>query len=198
MTRRAGSCLNNPEPRPKDFCVASDYASGDSSCTVVRATVLHATFAGNPRDKDARDDAARGWRPGRDVGGGVRGRDPAARFWSSRGAGAGMALTKLDYYTRRKRNDDPDRITTCDDPLMRARIAGTTSISDLGAALGRRRVGEGQSAAVRKGKQSVNEPLRPVAGSVGSRQGAAQPPITVGAFAREVRGGPRQESRRRR
>ena len=47
------------------------------------------------------------------------------------GAGAGMALAKLDYYTRWKRNDDPALITTFDDPLMRARIAGTTSISDL-------------------------------------------------------------------
>ena len=55
----------------------------------------------------------------------------ASRYKPYVGAGAGMALTKLDYYTRWKRNDDPDRITTFDDPFMRARIAGTTSISDL-------------------------------------------------------------------
>jgi len=55
----------------------------------------------------------------------------ASRYAPYVGAGVGMALTRLDYYTRWKRNDDPDRITTFDDPLMRARIAGTTSISDL-------------------------------------------------------------------
>jgi len=54
----------------------------------------------------------------------------ASRYTPYVGAGAGMALTKLDYYTRWKRNDDPDRIATFDDPLMKARIAGTTSISD--------------------------------------------------------------------
>ncbi|MYF29532.1 MAG: hypothetical protein F4169_11885 [Gammaproteobacteria bacterium] len=47
------------------------------------------------------------------------------------GAGAGAALAKLDYYARWKRKDDPDRIATFEDPLMRARIAGTTSNSDL-------------------------------------------------------------------
>ena len=55
----------------------------------------------------------------------------ASRYTPYVGAGAGVALVRLDYYTRWKRNDDPDRITTFDDPLMRARIAGTTSISDL-------------------------------------------------------------------
>lgn len=54
----------------------------------------------------------------------------ASRYTPYAGAGAGMALTKLDYYTRWKRNDDPERIATFDDPLMKARIAGTTSISD--------------------------------------------------------------------
>ena len=54
-----------------------------------------------------------------------------SRYTSYIGAGAGIALVKLDYYTRWKRNDDPDRIATFEDPLMRARIAGTTSISDL-------------------------------------------------------------------
>lgn len=54
-----------------------------------------------------------------------------SRYTPYAGAGAGMALAKLDYYTRWKRNDDPPRIATFDDPLMKARIAGTTSISDL-------------------------------------------------------------------
>lgn len=44
------------------------------------------------------------------------------------GAGAGGAFATLDYFSRWKRNDDPDRIATFEDPLLRARLAGTTSI----------------------------------------------------------------------
>ena len=44
------------------------------------------------------------------------------------GLGAGGARTTLDYFSRWKRNDDPDLITTFEDPLLRARLAGTTSI----------------------------------------------------------------------
>ena len=44
------------------------------------------------------------------------------------GIGAGGARASLDYFSRWKRNDDPDRITTFEDPLLRARLAGTTSI----------------------------------------------------------------------
>ncbi len=44
------------------------------------------------------------------------------------GIGAGGALATLDYFSRWKRNDDPELITTFEDPLLRARLAGTTSI----------------------------------------------------------------------
>lgn len=44
------------------------------------------------------------------------------------GVGAGMTAVSVDYFNRWKRNDDPSRIDTFDDPAMKARIAGTTSI----------------------------------------------------------------------
>lgn len=44
------------------------------------------------------------------------------------GVGVGLARTSLDYYGRFKRNDDPDAITTFEDPLRKARIAGTTTV----------------------------------------------------------------------
>ena len=44
------------------------------------------------------------------------------------GIGAGVARTSLDYYGRFKRNDDPDAISTFEDPLRKARLAGTTTV----------------------------------------------------------------------
>lgn len=44
------------------------------------------------------------------------------------GAGAGLAAVSVDYLNRWKRNDNPDRIATFDDPAMKARIAGTTTL----------------------------------------------------------------------
>ena len=44
------------------------------------------------------------------------------------GVGAGIARTSLDYYGRFKRNDDPDAISTFEDPLRKARLAGTTTV----------------------------------------------------------------------
>lgn len=45
------------------------------------------------------------------------------------GLGAGLAAISVDYFNRWKRNDDPNLIATFDDPAMKARIAGTTSIA---------------------------------------------------------------------
>ena len=44
------------------------------------------------------------------------------------GVGVGMASTSLDYYGRFKRNDDPAAISTFEDPVRKARLAGTTTI----------------------------------------------------------------------
>lgn len=44
------------------------------------------------------------------------------------GVGLGLTSTSLDYYGRFKRNDDPDAISTFEDPLRKARLAGTTTI----------------------------------------------------------------------
>ncbi len=44
------------------------------------------------------------------------------------GLGVGVARTSLDYHGRFKRNDDPDAISTFEDPLLKARLAGTTTI----------------------------------------------------------------------
>ena len=46
------------------------------------------------------------------------------------GAGVGVERTTLDYGSVWKRNDDPERITTFVDPLLRAKLAGTTTIGD--------------------------------------------------------------------
>ncbi len=45
------------------------------------------------------------------------------------GLGAGLAAVSVDYFNRWKRNHDPNLIATFDDPAMKARIAGTTSIA---------------------------------------------------------------------
>ncbi len=44
------------------------------------------------------------------------------------GAGVGAERASLDYGTVWKRNDDPNRIATFVDPLLRAKLAGTTTI----------------------------------------------------------------------
>ena len=41
-----------------------------------------------------------------------------------------MERTTLDYGSVWKRNDDPERITTFVDPVLRAKLAGTTTIGD--------------------------------------------------------------------
>ena len=46
------------------------------------------------------------------------------------GVGAGVGRISLDYGTVWKRNDDPARIATFTDPLLRAKIAGTTTIGE--------------------------------------------------------------------
>ena len=46
------------------------------------------------------------------------------------GAGVGVGETSLYYFSHWKRNDDPSRITTFQDPLLRAKLAGTTTIGE--------------------------------------------------------------------
>ena len=53
---------------------------------------------------------------------------PNSRITPYVGVGAGVARVSLDYFSRWKRNDDPDQITTFRDPVLKARIAGTTTI----------------------------------------------------------------------
>ena len=56
---------------------------------------------------------------------------PASAAWTPYvGAGFGVERASLDYMSVWKRNDDPERISTFVDPLLRARIAGTTTIGD--------------------------------------------------------------------
>ena len=56
---------------------------------------------------------------------------PASASWTSYvGAGFGVERASLDYVSVWKRNDDPERVSTFVDPLLRARIAGTTTIGD--------------------------------------------------------------------
>ncbi len=56
---------------------------------------------------------------------------PASASWTPYvGAGFGVERASLDYVSVWKRNDDPERISTFADPLLRARIAGTTTIGD--------------------------------------------------------------------
>ena len=44
------------------------------------------------------------------------------------GVGVGLSSTRLDYYGRFKRNDDPAGITTFEHPERKARLAGTTTV----------------------------------------------------------------------
>ena len=44
------------------------------------------------------------------------------------GVGVGAMSASLDYFVRWKRNDDPAYITTFRDPLLNAKVAGTTTI----------------------------------------------------------------------
>ena len=46
------------------------------------------------------------------------------------GAGIGMERATLDYFSLWKRNHDPERIATFVDPLLRAALAGTTSVAE--------------------------------------------------------------------
>ena len=48
------------------------------------------------------------------------------------GVGAGVQRMAIDYFSLWKRNDDPARIATFEDPALRAKLAGTTT---LGAAV---------------------------------------------------------------
>ena len=48
------------------------------------------------------------------------------------GVGAGVQRMAIDYFSLWKRNDDPNRIATFEDPALRAKLAGTTT---LGAAV---------------------------------------------------------------
>ncbi len=54
----------------------------------------------------------------------------ASSFTPYVGVGIGLERASLDYSSRWKRNDDPSRIMTFDDPAMKAKIAGTTTIGD--------------------------------------------------------------------
>ena len=57
-------------------------------------------------------------------------RPQSARWTPYVGAGFGVERATLDYSSVWKRNDDPERITTFADPLLRAKLAGTTTIGD--------------------------------------------------------------------
>ena len=53
---------------------------------------------------------------------------PGSEYSPYLGLGAGIVAVSMDYFNRWKRNDDPALISTFNDPTMKARIAGTTSI----------------------------------------------------------------------
>ena len=53
-----------------------------------------------------------------------------SRYTPYAGVGAGVAFVSMDYFMRWKRNDQPSRIDTFENLMMKAQIAGTTSISD--------------------------------------------------------------------
>ena len=54
---------------------------------------------------------------------------PVGRRWEGFfGGGLGASRATVDYATIWRRHHDPERITTFTDPLMRARLAGTTTI----------------------------------------------------------------------
>ncbi len=48
------------------------------------------------------------------------------------GAGAGVSRVAVDYFSLWKRNDDPVRIRTFADPVLRAKLAGTTTLGSAG------------------------------------------------------------------
>ena len=54
---------------------------------------------------------------------------PGSDYTPYLGLGTGIAAVSVDYFNRWKRNDDPDLIATFDDPAMKARIAGTTTVA---------------------------------------------------------------------
>ncbi len=53
----------------------------------------------------------------------------SSRFTSYLGIGAGLSRVSLDYFSRWKRNDDPDAITTFVDPALRQKVAGVTTLA---------------------------------------------------------------------
>ena len=54
----------------------------------------------------------------------------ASSFTPYVGVGVGLERAALDYASTWKRNDDPSRIMTFDDPALKAKLAGTTTIGD--------------------------------------------------------------------
>ena len=52
-----------------------------------------------------------------------------SRFAPYLGIGAGVTRVSLDYFSRWKRNDDPDAITTFVDPALRQKVAGITTLA---------------------------------------------------------------------
>ena len=46
------------------------------------------------------------------------------------GAGVGLGNTSFYYFTHWKRNDDPDKIATFEDPMLKAKVAGSTTIGE--------------------------------------------------------------------
>ncbi len=54
---------------------------------------------------------------------------PGARLSPIVGAGAGAVSMSLDYFSLWKRNADPARIATFTDPLLQAKLAGTTTLA---------------------------------------------------------------------
>ena len=53
-----------------------------------------------------------------------------SRFTSYLGIGAGLAHVSLDYFLRAKHNDDPNAIDTFDDPVLKERLSGATTIGN--------------------------------------------------------------------
>ena len=56
---------------------------------------------------------------------------PSPSSWTPYvGVGVGGERATLDYRSIWKRNDDPERISTFQDPLLRAKVAGTTTVGN--------------------------------------------------------------------
>ena len=56
---------------------------------------------------------------------------PSTSSWTPYvGVGIGGERATLDYRSVWKRNDDPERISTFVDPLLRAKVAGTTTVGN--------------------------------------------------------------------